>query len=236
MPPMTLNSAANAPGGPRTGFETGPARGFTLIEVLIAMAVTAFVATIAYTSLASALSSADQLRASADRATEINRAWMILSRDLDGFIARPVRDEFGEMEAALLGVEAARFLLSFTRAGWHNPNAHPRSNLQRVNYRLEDGALWRDSYVVLDRAGDTEPQSVRLLDDVEYVELAFLDSLAQVQGQPGEFNLDTRNWAENWVGDSSAPGSLRDPPAALEIRLQLSDWGEMRRLYALLPL
>lgn len=214
----------------------GSARGFTLIEVLIAMAVTAFVATIAYTSLASALSSVDQLRASADRATEINRAWLILSRDLDEFIARPVRDEFGQVEPAMLGGEAARFLLSFTRAGWHNPNAHPRSNLQRINYRLEDGALWRDSYVVLDRSGDSEPQSVRLLDDVEYMELSFLASLAEVQSSSGDFTLDTRNWADNWVRDSSAPDSLVQPPAALEIRLQLSDWGEMRRLYALLPL
>ncbi|MEZ5568141.1 MAG: type II secretion system minor pseudopilin GspJ [Halioglobus sp.] len=212
------------------------ARGFTLIEVLIAMAITTFVAVIAYTSLASALASVDQLRASANRTSEINRAWMILSRDLAEFVPRPVRDEFGEVEPALLGGEAARFLLSFTRTGWHNPNAHPRSNLQRVNYRLEDGALWRDSYVVLDRAGDSEPQSAKLLSDVEYVELAFLPSLAQIQGQPGEFSLDTRNWQENWVGDTSEPGNLPAPPVAVEVRLQLSDWGEMRRLYALPPL
>ena len=122
-----------------------PAEGFTLLEVLIAMAITAFVALIATTSLSRVLDGVESLRASADRTYEVNRAWMIISRDLRHFVERPVRDEFGEIEPALLGGPLARFALSFTRAGWHNPNAHPRSNLQRVNYRLEDEALWRDS-------------------------------------------------------------------------------------------
>ena len=92
-----------------------------------------------------------------------------------------MRDEFGQVEPALVGGAAARFALSFTRSGWHNPNDNPRSNLQRVNYRVEDGALWRDSYPVLDRAPDTEPQQVRLLEGVEVLELVFLGDLAAAQ-------------------------------------------------------
>ena len=111
-----------------------------------------------------------------------------------------------------------------------------RSNLQRVNYRVEDQALWRDSYPVLDRAGDTSPQSVKLLDEVEYLELAFLDSLAQVQAREDSISLDTQNWAESWVVDTSAPGSDLPVPIAVQLSLQLSDWGEMRRLYELPPL
>ena len=114
--------------------------GFTLIEVLIALAITAFVSIIAYTSLSTVMSGVESLRANTDRIYEINRAMMILSRDLRQFADRSVRDEFGEIEPAMTGGELARFTLSFTRRGWHNPNGHPRSSLQRVNYRLEDGA------------------------------------------------------------------------------------------------
>ena len=210
--------------------------GFTLVEVLIALSITAFVSTIAYTSLSTVLTGVESLRENTDRTYEVNRAWMIISRDLRQFVPRPIRDEFGDHEPALTGGSAARFALSFTRAGWHNPNAHLRSNLQRVNYRIEDEALWRDSYPVLDRAGDTAPQSVMLLDRVEYMELAFLESLQQVQPQRGGANLDTRDWAEDWVVDTSNPGSGLAPPLALEIRLQLTDWGQMRRLYELPPL
>ena len=212
------------------------AAGFTLIEVLIALAITAFVSMIAYTSLSSVLTGVERLRESTDRTYEINRAFMIMSRDLRQFVNRPVRDEFGELEPALSGGRLARFALSFTRTGWHNPNGHPRSYLQRVNYRLEDEALWRDTYPVLDRAGDTEPDTVLLLEGVEDLRLAFLGSLETLQTQSGSTTLDTASWVENWVPDSSAPGAGLASPIAVEISLQLQDWGEMRRLYALPPL
>ncbi len=210
--------------------------GFTLIEVLIALAISAFVASIAYTSLSTVLLGAESNRDTARRSYEINRAWMIISRDLAQFVARPVRDEFGELEPALSGGPAARFNLSFTRGGWHNPVGNPRSSLQRVNYRLEEDALWRDSYPVLDRAGDTEPREVKLLEGVEAMDLLFLESLAAVQPGARGTQLDTRSWPESWAADPSQPGGVQAPPGAVEITLLLTDWGEMRRLYALPPL
>ena len=210
--------------------------GFTLVEVLIALAITAFVSMIAYTSLSTVMTGVERLSENTDRIYAVNRAFMIISRDLRQFVARPVRDEFGELEPALTGGELARFALSFTRTGWHNPNGHPRSNLQRVNYRLEDEALWRDTYPVLDRTADTEPDSVLLLQGVETLQVAFLGTLEELQTQSGSAAPDTRNWAENWVSDGGAPGAALVPPVAVEIRLQLQEWGEIRRLYVLPPL
>lgn len=210
--------------------------GFTLVEVLIALAITAFVSVIAYTSLSTVMTGVESLRENTDRIYAINRAFMILSRDLRQFSARPVRDEFGELEPAFTGGELARFDLSFTRGGWHNPNGLPRSTLQRVNYRLEDEALWRDSYPVLDRASDTEPQSVKLLDGVQEMRVAFLGTLESLQMQTGSAVIDTSNWLENWVPDSGAPETEVAPPVAVEITMQLEGIGEIRRLYALPPL
>ena len=212
------------------------AAGFTLIEVLIALAITAFVSMIAYTSLSSVLTGVERLRENTDRTYEINRAFMILSRDLRQFVNRPVRDEYGELEPALSGGSLARFALSFTRSGWHNPSGYPRSNLQRVNYRLEEDGLWRDTYSVLDRTGSTEPEGVLLLEGVEDLQLSFLGSLDQLQVSSRGGNLDTSGWEESWVQDTSVPGQELVPPVAVEIILQLESWGEMRRLYALPPL
>ncbi len=209
-------------------------RGFTLIEVLIALAITAFVASISYASLSSVLLGVESSRSAADRTHEINRAWMIITRDLRQFSPRrPVRDEFGEEEPAMMGGEAARFLLSFTRSGWHNPLGQQRSNLQRVNYLVEDDALWRESYAVLDRANNSEPTRVKLLEGVDYLELGFLSALGSVQTLSDRVTLDTTNWAENWLTDTSTPGATLEPPAAIELRLRLDDLGEIRRLYAL---
>ena len=206
-------------------------QGFTLVEVLIAMAITAFVATVAYTGLSTVITGMESTRENAQRSYEVSRAWMIITRDLRQFTNRPVRDEFGELEPALQGGPVARFALSLTRGGWHNPNALLRSNLQRVNYRVEDNALWRDSYPVLDRAGDTEPASVILLSDVDDLRLLFLGSVDTAGGTG--INLDTRQWPDNWVVDTSQPGATLAPPAALQLTLQLADWGEMTRLYVL---
>tara|TARA_R110002110_G_scaffold91264_2_gene237545 strand:- start:166986 stop:167657 length:672 start_codon:yes stop_codon:yes gene_type:complete len=210
--------------------------GFTLIEVLIALAITAFVSVIAYTGLSTAIVGVESTRAVADRSYEINRVWMILSRDLRQFVTRPVRDEFGETEPALSGGIAARFPLSFTRGGWHNPQNQLRSHLQRVNYRVEDNTLWRDHYAVLDRSGDTQPSSVELLRDVEFLQLRFLPSLGQLQASGDGTAIETRDWSENWITDTSRPGAVLEPPVAVEVRLQLADWGELRWLYALPPL
>jgi len=207
-------------------------RGFTLIEVLIALAITGFVAAVAYTSLSAVISGVESTRSSAQRTYEINRAFMVISRDLRQFVYRPVRDEFGESEPALSGGIASRFLLSFTRAGWHNPNDLPRSNLQRVNYVWEDDALWRESYSVLDRSGDTQPARVRLLDDVVAVSLSFLDAADSLRLGSGS-DIETRNWTENWIVDTSRPDELPLPPAAIELTIEMEDLGEMRRLYML---
>lgn len=209
------------------------ALGFTLIEVLIALAITAFVASISYASLSSVLLGVESSRLVADRTHEINRAWMIVTRDLRQFSPRPVRDEFGEAEPAMMGGEAARFLLSFTRAGWHNPLGQQRSNLQRVNYLVEDNALWRESYAVLDRANNSTPNRVKLLEGVDYLELGFLPALGSVQTLSDRVTLDTANWSENWLMNTGTSGATLAPPAAIELRLRLDDLGEIRRLYAL---
>ncbi len=210
--------------------------GFTLVEVLIALGITAFVSAIAYTSLSSAIAGVESTRETTRRVVAVNRAWSIIARDLRQVVPRPVLDEFGEEEPALVGGPAARFALSLTRTGWHNPAGHPRSHLQRVNYRLEDDALWRDSYAVLDRVGDTEPREVMLLEGVEELQFFFLGSLQMVDAPRNSTGIDTRNWAENWVRDTSVPDQALAPPLAVEVRLQLADWGEMRRIYVLPPL
>ncbi|MEP4147359.1 MAG: type II secretion system minor pseudopilin GspJ [Halioglobus sp.] len=217
---------------------TRPGRtgGFTLVEVLIALAITAFVSAIAYTSFSTVLTGVESSQQTAERVYQVNRAWMMISRDLEQFVARPVRDEFGELEPALQGGIAARFPLSFTRGGWHNPVGHARSELQRVNYRIEGETLWRDSYPVLDRAGETITQEVALLEGVEELRVLFLEGSGSVDTVGSSSELDSRSWPESWVPDTSQPGSVLNPPLAVELRLQLSDWGEMRRIYALPPL
>lgn len=208
--------------------------GFTLVEVLIALAVTAFVAAASYTGISAVLSGAEQLRVVGERTRDINRAISLLDRDLRQFIDRPVRDEFGDLQPALAGGPLALFSLSLTREGWHNSRGQPRSDLQRVHYFLDNGALWRSYHLSLDRAVDAQVQEVELLAGVSDLELRFLESIEGLElGQ--DLVVDTRSWRRNWVALPGVASTPPTPPVALELRLVLEDVGEIRRLYALPP-
>lgn len=207
-------------------------KGFTLVEVLIAMAITALVAVVAYTGLSTAISGAESLRSASVRAHDIHQTLGLLSSDLRQTVNRTVIDEFGQVAPALSGGELARDMLSLTRAGWHNSTAAPRSGLQRVNWWLEDDQLWRGYYPVLDRTAGTELIETLILDEVTRFEVRFLPALGMIESDRDDV-IDRRNWQENWIADLSRPGLTPTPPAAVEVVLDISGLGEVRRLYVL---
>ena len=206
--------------------------GFTLVEVLIAMAITAFVSVLSYQTLSTALVGIESARVESERLHEINRAFTVLSRDIRQLADRPIRDEFGQVASAVSGGELARDPLRLTRSGWHNSTGAPRSTLQRVAYRLEEDRLLRLSYPVLDRTTAIEPTETVLIEGVELFELRFLPSINAVDVDRNQV-IDRRFWQENWVADVGFTDKLIDPPAAIEVRVTLRDWGELERLYVM---
>ncbi len=209
--------------------------GFTLIEVLIAMAITAFVAVVGYTSLTTVITGVESLRQETTRLEDINRAFQVLGRDLQQFAARSVYDEFGSRLPSMEGGVLAAQTLSFTRTGWHNSVGLPRSALQRVAYYVEEEQLVRASWPVLDRTGAVEPSELPLLENIETFEVRFLGSL-DVLEVSRDSEIDRRYWQENWISDVSRPETLVEPPIAVEIRLSIPQWGELERVYVLPPL
>ena len=203
------------------------ASGFTLLEVLIAMAITAIIAALSFASIDQAMNSVEGLRRQGERVSELNRAWGLLTRDLHHFVSREVRNEFGGVDAPLMGGEIANSSLMFTRTGWHNTIGRVRSNMQRVRYILEDTTLYREYWLVLDRTSESEPLRVAVLEDVESIEFRFLPASFAVG--PREFETD--DWPEAWAVGGTGNGT--GVPEAVEIRLTLEDWGEVRWLYEL---
>ena len=209
--------------------------GFTLVEVLIAMAITAFVAVVGYTSLTTVIVGVDSLRQESRGLEELNRAFQVLGRDLRQFVDRSVYDEFGSRLSSMEGGELASQSLSFTRAGWHNSVGLPRSALQRVAYYIDEKKLIRASWPVLDRTGAVEPVEVVLLNEVETFEVRFLGALDMLE-VTRDSQVDRRFWQENWIADVSQPDTLVEPPIAVEVRFFSQQWGELERLYVLPPI
>jgi len=198
-------------------------KGFTLIEVLVALAVFGVMSMLAYSALGSTLSNADYLSNRMDRLQSIQRAVRYLSTDLFQLVPRPIRSELGEgFDPALQTSLGSEFALELTHGGWGNPAGLPRGTLQRVAYRLEDDELVRYHWTVLDRTYANEPIAMVLLDNVE--SLFFRYHTAN-----GEF---TEVWPPQ---ERSGATGIRSRPRAVEIVLTLADQGELRRLLELAP-
>jgi general secretion pathway protein J len=193
-------------------------RGFTLLELLVAIAILALVAVGSYRLLFDTINTRDRGLQQEQALAALQRAEMLIQRDLLQAAPRPVRDEFGDVQPAfLLSSDKG---LEFTRRGWRNPLQETRSNLVRVRYRIESGKLLREHWPVLDRARTSTPVRTVLLDDVSDFRLqVFADNA----------------WHPSWplLGSSPRDAAALPPPEAVDIRFSQKPWGEIRRVIAL---
>lgn len=147
--------------------------GFSLVELLVALAVFSVMSALAYGGLNSIARARGDLAGREDAFRDLMRAVGALERDLRETVARPVRDSFGKDLPAFVG---SANTLEFTRLGFANPQAEPRANLERVLYALDAGTLKRGRYEVLDRAPTTAPTLTDSKVKVEEFRLRYLDA------------------------------------------------------------
>ena len=193
------------------------ARGFTLLELLVAIAIFSVIGLGAYQMLQSVSQSHERVRTSIDSYMRVNLALSILQRDLNQFVPRPVRDEYGEPAAPIL-FEDDEYLIEFSRGGWANPGGRPRSELQRVAYSIDydEELLYRHFWLVLDRAEDSEPVSQILLEGVT------------------DFRV-TAHQDPNGLTDVQLQTVSGSPafPVAVEVVIATEALGEVQRLFQL---
>jgi len=192
------------------------ARGFTLIEIIVVLAVFALIGVISGRIISGVLDNQRLLEDRGDRLAEVQLAMKILQRDVMQLNARRIRDQLGDStEPLMIGADG---MMEFTRAGWRNPLQQPRSELQRVGYIVQDDDLYRAYWSVLDRPPDAEPHLQKLLSGVKQIEFFALD----VSGNEHSF------WP--LLGDYAT-----DPDAALAgiiMRLEIEPFGVVERVWA----
>ena len=202
-------------------------RGFTLIEVMIAIFIAAIMFAIGYGAINQALVDRDSINVSQDRVTEIQRGMRVIAQDFAQMTARGARDTSGngELIAAVVADARTDTLVTFTRTGWSNPAGIQRPAEQRVRYRFVDGSLVREHWLAVDPALNTAPRQRVLLTKVKSVEIRFLDPVS-------------REWSTGWP--KSTPTGQLSPamldlmltrPLAIEFTVVLEDWGRVVRLF-----
>ncbi|RDH82424.1 MAG: type II secretion system protein GspJ [endosymbiont of Galathealinum brachiosum] len=190
--------------------------GFTLIEVIIAMAIFAIVSVLAYTGLHSVITSKSRTEAALDRLQELQMSVLTLTGDLQYLSNRDGHDALGG-QLLKVTTQDSDYILAFTRNGWRNPANQARSSLQRVAYQLDEDRLKRIYWPHVDRADDEQVVERTLITNIESLELRFLDEKNQ--------------WQTDWPSaDSQASDAPSALPVAVEFTLKMNDWGDIRRL------
>lgn len=208
-------------------------RGFTLVELLLALGISALVATLAYAGISTAIGVSAGMQAEVRRLAELQRALNIIEEDLAQVVPRAIVNGFGSDEAAFSGGRYAAALLEFTRGGLSNPQDVTRSELQRVRYVLDGGNLWRQWWSALDRADESRaPESALLLEGVEDLQLAFLAPPVEGAAPLDFYTLATSTapWASDWRSARLAPDTVAPLPIAVDLRFTLAGFGEVRRV------
>lgn len=206
--------------------------GFTLIEILVAVAIFAVMAAMAYGGLSTVLETRESVTKALDNSRTLQMAVWRIRRDIEQTVNRPIRNQFGVTKPPIFGTPQAG--LTITHNGWRNPLERPRSSLQRTRYYLdEDSNLIRAYWPTLDRAQETEPTESTLIKDVESIEWRYMNA-------EGE-------WIDRWPPNASGLGTTpaRRPrrtgaqqtalPRAIELRLETRHWGEIRLLLMVPP-
>ncbi len=188
------------------------AKGYTLIELLIAVAILALISVMAFRGLASVIETRSHL-------AEENRKWhdlaLFFSRfgeDLSRPEHRPVMDASGIMQPEFAGKPSYSDPLEanilFTRMGYEDEGG------ERIGYRFNQGKIEELVWAHLDQAPGTTPEIYTLLDEVKSFELRYL-----------AIN-------DTWVLFWPLPGQPQ--PKAVEATVTLASGEKIVRIFSLL--
>lgn len=197
--------------------------GFTLLEIMVAVAIFTVIGLASNSVLNRVLDGDEASQQKFAELQRLQRIMLTIERDILQATARPVRSATGTNKIVLRGgdnfLESEADGIGFVRAGWQNPQLMlPRSTLQAVGYRLQEGKLEKVYSNYVDNVVGAEPRVKVLLEEVEDFQVEFF--LRQKQNSE-----DTSNWGDSY--------SSEELPKAVAFIIETKNFGRIRREFAL---
>lgn len=200
-------------------FTANRQRGFTLLELLIAIGIFAIISVISYGTLSQVLEMQERLESERLYWRTLSLGLLRLEEDLGHAIPRAIRGVDGQSQPAFAGRPADSRALSppsleITRVGQWILATGGQTGIQRVDYRLKEGTLIRQVWPAPDRAPGMQPRSQSLITDIEIFELQFLSKKGDKYPK----------WPVERVSDTL--------PIGVEITLKRRDRKSIHRIFA----
>ena len=177
--------------------------GFTLIEMLVALALTSMIAVAGSTLLVGTVRASDRLGKTTESVSKIELAHTLM------------RDDFANIQTLVGDAGRPDYtsepFVAFVRDGWSHPVPDDsRASLLAVAYQFRDGTLTRRAWLRPDPAADTP-----------HVDRVIATGLSRMSAR----YFDGREWLPEW--NTGKEGM----PAAIELTLEYSDKDALRELF-----
>lgn len=194
--------------------KNGTMRGFTLVEMLLALAILAALSVAAIGVLQNVIRADTLTKEKAQQIQALQQTFSQMAADFNQIVPRRGRNDDALFSAGRFLLGSDDWAIAFSRSGWPNPmGILPRSEIQSVSYRLRQQQLERLSYDQQDPLTGSRPTTWVLQRDVRAFRLRFYAS---------------GRWQDRWE-------SAQNLPQALEVTLTLKGYGDITRLFLLAP-
>jgi len=205
-------------------------KGFTLVELLIAIFIFTIISIIALSSYMTAIKSKDKVVATIDNLTEVQTAYVIMKRDIAQIVNRSILTQRGISSPAVTsGVEHQSAkkswgsnTIEFTRMG-NKPllsSVQKVSNLVRIAYYFDGNTLRRINFRELDQTKGELIDSKEIMKDISDFRIKFIDV----------FGSEVSSW---FMESSSSNSSSSNLPYGIIVRFTAKSLGDIEWVFAL---
>ncbi|MBX9599026.1 MAG: type II secretion system minor pseudopilin GspJ [Burkholderiales bacterium] len=194
--------------------------GFTLIELMVAVIIFAFISVVSYRIITSLVTTKEVAGAAQTKWGDLSLLMSNFGGSWNRVIPLVARDQDGNILPAVLGSPKLKGMydsqLELTLSGFVGDQVYGTSPPKRVGYRFYNGSLYLVTWPALNRVLSTQPVIDLLIGNVQLFEVVYL--------------YPDNQWRDSWPPVGGDPTVL---PTGIKFTFQLKTGEKIERSWAL---